>query len=52
MTARLEWTLLSVSALDIVPVEFSYHAGELFGGHGVAVEVDAELRFRDIDLRG
>jgi hypothetical protein len=52
LTARLEWTLLTVSASDIVPVEFGYHAGELFGGHGVAVEVDAELRFSDIDLRG
>jgi hypothetical protein len=35
-----------------VPIEFSYGAGELFGHHGVVVEVDAELRFRDIDLRG
>jgi hypothetical protein len=52
LTARLEWTLLTVSASDIVPVEFSYHAGELFGGHGVAVDIDTKLRFRDIDLRG
>ena len=52
LTARLEWTLLTVSGSDLVPVEFGYHAGELFGGHGVAVEVGAELRFRDIDLRG
>jgi hypothetical protein len=52
LTARLEWTLLTLSGSEVVPVEFSYHAGELFGGHGVAVEVDAELRFTDIDLRG
>jgi hypothetical protein len=52
MTARLELTLLCVSASEFVPVEFSYHAGEMFGGHGVAIEVDTELRFRDIDLRG
>jgi hypothetical protein len=52
LTTQLEWTLLTVSASDIVPVEFSYHAGELFGGHGVAVEVDDEFQFRDIDLRG
>ena len=52
LTVLLEWTLLTVSAGKIVPVQFSYHAGELFGGHGVAVEVDAGLRFRGIDLRG
>jgi hypothetical protein len=52
LTERLEWQLLTVSASEIVPVEFSYDAGDLFGYHGVTVEVDAELRFRDIDLRG
>lgn len=52
LTARLDWQLLSVSASDVVPVEFSYGAGELFGYHGVTVEVGAGLRFRDIDLRG
>jgi hypothetical protein len=52
LTARLDWTLLDISASDIVPVEFSYEAGELFGYHGVTVEVDADLRFRGIDLRG
>lgn len=52
LTARLEWTLLTVSASEIVPVEFSYHVDELFGGHGVVVEVDAELPFRDVELRG
>jgi hypothetical protein len=52
LTAQLDWQLLSISASEIVPVEFSYGAGDLFGCHGVTVEVDAELRFRDIDLRG
>jgi hypothetical protein len=52
LTERLEWQLLDISVSDIVPVAFSYGAGELFGNHGVTVEVDAELRFRDIDLRG
>lgn len=52
LTALLEWTLLRVSTSDLVPVEFSYHAGELFGGHGVSVAVDAELRLRDIHLPG
>jgi hypothetical protein len=52
LTARLDWQLLTVSASDVVPVEFSYGAGELFGYHGVTVEVDCDLRFRDIELRG
>src|SRR5262245_64886908 len=49
---QLEWSLLTVSASEVVPVEFSYEAEDLFGGHGVTVEVDKELRFRDIELRG
>ena len=36
----------------VVPVTLTYEAGNLFGGHGVAVEVDDELQFQDIDLRG
>jgi hypothetical protein len=52
LTARLAWHLLVVSASEIVPVEFSYGAEELFGNHSVAIEVDARKRFRDIDLRG
>ena len=52
LTARLTWQLLSVSGSDVVPVEFSYAAGDLFGGHGVTIEVDDELQFSDIDLRG
>ena len=27
-------------------------AGELFGHHGVTAEVDRDLRFREIDMRG
>jgi hypothetical protein len=50
LTEQLDWQMLSISASDIVPVEFGYGAGELFGYHGVTIEVDAELRFRDIDL--
>ncbi len=52
LTARLVWQLLQISASDVVPIEFSYGAGELFGQHGVAIEVDDELQFSDIDLRG
>lgn len=52
LTARLEWQLLQISASDVVPVEFSYAASDLFGGHGVAIEVDDDLQFSDIDLRG
>ena len=52
LTARLDWQLLSVIASDVVPVEFSYGAGELFGYHGVTVEMNRDLRFRDIELRG
>jgi len=49
---QLEWSLLTISASDIAPVEFSYEADDLFGGHGVTVDVDKELRFRSIQLRG
>jgi len=31
--------------------ELTFAAGKEFGYHGVAVEVSAELRFRDFDLR-
>ena len=47
---RLQLSLVNLGT--VVPVTLSYEAGELFGGHGVAVEVDDELRFEDIDLRG
>jgi hypothetical protein len=32
--------LLVVSSSEVVPVEFSYDAGELFGYHGVTLEVE------------
>ena len=50
--SRLEWQLLHLSDSPLVPVELSYEAGEMFGGHGVTVQLDAALRFRSIDLRG
>lgn len=52
LAERLVWQSLTVSASDIVSVEFSYDAGELFGHHGITVEVDESLGFRDIELRG
>jgi hypothetical protein len=52
LATRLEWHLLTVNPGGVVPVEFTYGAGDLFGGHGVAVEVDQGLQFRDVDLRG
>jgi hypothetical protein len=52
LTARLEWQLLCVRASDSAAIEFHYEAGELFGYHGVVVEVGADLRFSNIDLRG
>lgn len=52
LTARLVWQLLVVRASEVVPVEFSYAAGDLFGNHVVAIEVDDDLQFSDIDLRG
>jgi hypothetical protein len=51
-SAQLEWELLKVSESEIVPVEFGYDAGDLFGGHGVFVETDASLRFRGAHLVG
>ena len=52
LAGQLEWSVVEVSASDIVPVVLSYEAGDLFGGHSVAIEVDSELQFRDIDLQG
>jgi hypothetical protein len=48
---KLEWHHLEIRDSDVL-VEFTYGPGELFGGHGVAVELDAELKFHDVDLRG
>jgi hypothetical protein len=52
LTERLQWHLLVISKCDIVPIEFSYGAGELFGNHAVVIEVGSKFEFRDIDLRG
>lgn len=50
--AQLEWQLLEIKASDIVPVEFWYDAGDLFGGHGVVIQVGAELQYRSANLVG
>ena len=50
LASRLELTLVDVGT--VVPVTLHYEAGELFGGHGVAVELDERLRFDGLDLRG
>jgi hypothetical protein len=50
LIGRLMLELVTVDT--VVPVTFHYGAGGLFGGHGVAVEADGELRFVDLDLRG
>ena len=52
MIGRLEWQLLHISDSQSVPLELSYDAGEMFGGHGVTVQLDGALRFRSVDLRG
>jgi hypothetical protein len=43
--ARLELQFLQLSTSRVVPITYGYDPGELFGGHSVWVEVDAELRF-------
>jgi hypothetical protein len=48
---ELEWQGLAIRDGGDVPVEFGYGAGRLFGGQAVVVELDAELRFLDVDLR-
>ena len=50
----LEWGLLTLSASEIVPVEFWYDDGEreLFGGHAIVVQLDAELKHRSAHLVG
>ena len=51
-TAALEWQFLEVSASEIVPVDFGYDPGDLFGGHTVTVEVGPDLRYRGAHLIG
>jgi hypothetical protein len=50
--AELDWQGLTISASDLVLVEFGYGDGEreLFGGHCVFIELDAELKFRSAHL--
>ena len=48
---RLGWSMLAITASDL-PIELTYNPGDLFGGHTVVVEVDAQLRFRDAYLWG
>jgi hypothetical protein len=50
LTSQLTLALIEIDTL--IPVTLSYEAGDLFGGHGVAIEVDESLQFQDIDLRG
>jgi hypothetical protein len=50
--AALKLELLEISHIESAHIEFSYNAGELFGGHTVTVQVDGEGRFCDTDLRG
>lgn len=52
LTANLRWQLLCVSPDDDVPVTFTYDADDLLGGHIVAIEVNGETNFREIDLKG
>ena len=50
---QLRWVVLEIIDDEgIPPVTFSYRAGDLFGGHFLAVELDAGLKFRDADLQG
>ncbi len=51
-TANLKWEFLKVSASELVAVNYGYDPGDLFWGHSVAVEVDAELRYRGTHLIG
>jgi hypothetical protein len=50
--SRLEFTFIKIRPDWERAVVLSYHAGALFGGHSVDVEVDGELRFLGIDLVG
>jgi hypothetical protein len=52
LTQRLDWQLLTISGNGIVPVEYCYAAGNLFGDHAVAVEIDDTRAFSGTDLRG
>lgn len=49
---QLEWQFLEISDSEVVPVDFGYDAGDLFGGHTVTVELDKELKYRGAHLIG
>jgi hypothetical protein len=47
----LDWELLAIKDSEAAPVEFGYYdAEDLFGGHTVHVELDAELNYRGVTL--
>jgi hypothetical protein len=50
LMSRLKFSLIEIDT--VVPITLNYEAAGLFGGHSVAVEVDEELQFQDIDLQG
>jgi hypothetical protein len=54
LTAKELMSQLKFSLIDIdtvVPITLSYEAAGLFGGHSVAILVDEDLQFQDIDLQ-
>ena len=50
LMSRLKFSLIEIDT--VVPITLNYEAAGLFGGHSVAVEVDEELQFQDLDLQG
>jgi hypothetical protein len=52
LTQILDWLALSLSASEFAPVEFSYGADDLFGGHFVVIHADDQMQYRDVDLNG
>jgi hypothetical protein len=50
LMSRLKFSLIEIGG--VAPITLGYEAVGLFGGHSVAVEVDEELQFQDIDLQG
>ena len=49
---RLEFVYIGLRPTWDSSIVLSYAAGELFGGHSVDVEVDADLQVTDTDLVG
>jgi hypothetical protein len=52
LAGQLKWTYLKISTSQRCTIIFSYDAGDLFGRHCLDVEVNAQLRFRGINLAG